>query len=298
MASWAEGSFPWQAVGFIANGSLPNGNWTGFPTWGVSDNSTLVAISAVAAEGKYMYGFAAGSHYASLNMVQCEVLFNPAIFKVAVDMISKDITVTEATMEETGLPWGASALNIDPSYALAVNTFFGPSFLSATLTSGYTSVLGKAFNDNTGSLLARRNNSDLYSATVLRAVGDGLEILIDLTLGSLGAAQMMLNNDTQRTEVHVTASILRIGERIYVYSALGISVTIALGIAAMALWTHSWHGLPMINVLDFKSAILGIGREESAVQIVENWDGNAQDRTVGQLKVTMDTGRKKLILTA
>ncbi|KAF8850600.1 hypothetical protein BDZ45DRAFT_602594 [Acephala macrosclerotiorum] len=286
MASWGQGHYPWNPVGFIANGSLPNGKWAGFPTWGVNDNSTLVAIGAVASQTRYMYGVAAGSDYALLNKVECEVAFTPSLFRVYVDMPTKIITVTPATADEVQIYTVGAGLDIDSSRALANSSFFAPSFLSATLTSGYTSVLGRAFEMSVNS-----------PADGMKAVADGFEILIDHTFGSLGAAQLMLGNDTRRTDASVTSIVLHLGEQHYVYAVLGVNLGLSLCIMLIIIWTRFWRGMPTINVLDLKSAILGAAAADHEVNILEvmkNWDGNGQDRVAGGLKVKLTKDCKRL----
>lgn len=288
MASWNQSPYSWNAVGFIANGSLPNGKWAGFPTWGVNGNWTLVAIGAVANQTRYIYGIAAGNYYALLDKVECEVTFTPSLFHVHVDIPTKIITVTPATADEVQFYKNGADLDIDSSRALANTSFFAPSFLSATLTSGYTSVLGRAFTMSINS-----------PADGLKAVEGGLEILIDHTFGSLGAAQLMLGNDTQLTDARVTSIVLRLGEQHYVYAVLGVNSGLSLCIVLLIILTRFWSGMPTINVLDLKSAILGAAAADHEVDVsdaMKNWDGNAQDRVVGGLKVKLSKDRKKLAL--
>lgn len=286
MTSWGQGLYPWNAVGFIANGSLPNGKWTGFPTWGVNGNYTLVVIGAIASQISYIYSIVAGHYYESLNEVQCEVTFTPSLFSVDVDMPTKVITVTPATPDEIQLHTVGAAFDIDSSRALANTSFFAPSFLSATLTSGYTSVLGRAF----GTL-------DNSTGSRLKAIADGFETLIDHAFGSLGAAQLMLGNDTHSTNAIVKRTVLHLGEQRYVYIVLGINLSLCLCIVLVIIWTRFWRGMPTINILDLKSAILGAAAAKHSVDIVkkvEQWDGDSQDRGMGRLRVQLTKDRKRL----
>jgi hypothetical protein len=56
---------PWKAPVMVlqAVGSLPTGEWTGFTTMGIVDNSTAFALAAQANDTHYMYGLFGGKFY-------------------------------------------------------------------------------------------------------------------------------------------------------------------------------------------------------------------------------------------
>ncbi|KAI8653979.1 hypothetical protein NCS56_01353600 [Fusarium sp. Ph1] len=168
--------------GFWVNGDLPNGVWNGFPTWAVLTEDFATALAAVNSQSRYMYGFLAGKAYMALNQTQCEAKFSPTRFKVDVDVSAKNISVVPA----------GKGLDIDPSRALVNISFQGVGYLSQTLTTLYTSVLGDSFLRNIDNVRARNNRTETVDQDVLNAVEEGLEVLIDNFLGSSGAAQVAL----------------------------------------------------------------------------------------------------------
>ncbi|KAF3903128.1 hypothetical protein ABW21_db0205737 [Orbilia brochopaga] len=137
------------AQAYRASGSLPNGGWDGFPTWGVLNSGFVTALAAVIGQDRYMYGFLAGGAYKEMNKTQCEVTFTPARFNVSVDMGTKQVTVTPIALPKE---IRQADIDIDPSRALTNISFLGASYISQTQTTLYTSVLGDAFKSNVGNI--------------------------------------------------------------------------------------------------------------------------------------------------
>ncbi|EFW99165.1 hypothetical protein CMQ_5586 [Grosmannia clavigera kw1407] len=252
-----------------ATGSLPTGHWQGFPFWGVGTD-TMVALAAVGNNDtdQFAYGFVAGNFYAVLNQAQCAVTFTPTLFHVDVDMGSKNITVTP---EMAG---SRPVVDIDPSRALTNVSFLGISYMSATLTTLYTSVFGDGFVQNIDNVRARENHTTNTSADALASMSEGLELLLDQFLGSTGAAQLMLCGDTQSVEANVAIQVVKLGGLTWVILSLAATSLIAIGVVAAALCTRYWRGLTVYNIFDLKSAILGATTDKAT----RHWNGNAKKR--------------------
>jgi len=82
-----------------------------------------------------------------------------------------------------------------------------------------------------------------------------------------------------------------------VYAVLAVNLGITLLIVVTVAWTRFWRGLPEINVLDSKSAVLvaaAADREPTGLEIIGAWDGSAEDRLVGRLRVKLMGDCKRL----
>lgn len=276
-------------VGFWVNGSLPTGPMNAYPAWGVLTNATVNAIAAVRNETTFMYGFVNGGFYSTLNDIQCTAEFTPSLFDVHVEPAANSISVTHLTDDTEPMDHVA----LDQS---VVNTaFMGPFFMAMTLTTMYTGVVGSAFLVNVDNVARRRQHSSPSANDYLDGAAEGLEVLLDHILGSTGAAQVMLQGDSQTTTSNMTVQVMQIGEPKYTYSTFGVSLLIWLLIVAEAIRTRFWRALPTSNVLDLKSAILGVAAATSELShLTKDWGGDAGDRDVGCLEVTFPGSSHKL----
>ncbi len=276
-------------MGLWTNGSLPNGEWEGFPTWGVLNSDFVTALAAVNSPAQYVYGFAAGKNYSELNRTQCEVTFKPTRFQVSVDMTAKNISVAPVTDQPQ------PALDIDPSRALTNVSFYGLMYLSQTLTTMYTSVLGDSFLTNIENVRAQEGHTDATSSDALTGIGEGLELLLDHFLGSSGAAQVMLLGDSKLVDAVMTVQVIQFGKPAFAYTSLGISLALVAIAALEAFRTRFWKTLPLFDCLDLKSAIIGSANGgDSRPDTVKHWEGDATDRKVGALNLRISKGRAEL----
>jgi hypothetical protein len=301
------GTFPtpdgyYAPTGYWANGSLPIGDWFGFPAWGVVNNATIFAMAAIAdpTTNRSMYGLISGTDYPRLNQIQCDVSFSPTMLSVTVDTQARMI---EVAPNITANQQTANALN----QSLAVSAFFQPSSLAQMMTTMYTSSMGNAFSINADNVRIRNNHTTATDEDWLAGVSEGLELLLDHTFDSVGAAQIMLHNETNATFAQLSLSVLRLGDPRYTYSILGISVAMLLLAILDAIRTQFWHDLPILNVLDIKSAILSVaslgGVEDrkrpgslSDDSVLQKWDGNAASRAVGTIHVVQQRHKPHLRL--
>ncbi|KAH8589530.1 hypothetical protein B0O99DRAFT_472061, partial [Bisporella sp. PMI_857] len=261
-----------------ANGSLPNGKWSGFPSWASFRSESVVALAANYTQ-RYMYGFIGGFYYANtaygppLNNIQCEATFHPESFEVYVNTTTKSISVT---------PLGESVpqKDIDSSRRLVNTTFLGPSLMSQVLTTGYASIFGDAFKRNIENVRVRAGHGTPDDSDACKGVAEGLETLIDNFLGSTGAAQVMLNGESQTINASMTLRTMQLGEPTYTYSVLAVSLAIILLLLVEAVRTKFWRNFPLFNLLDLKSAILGVAANSKRhlPEALANWDGDAAGR--------------------
>ncbi|KAL6923080.1 hypothetical protein FSHL1_000330 [Fusarium sambucinum] len=276
--------------GYWAGGSLPNGPWAGFPTWGVLYEGFTTSIASVNNQSRYMYGFVAGDAYSVLNQTQCEVWFTPSRFNVSVDVDAKNISVTLSEFD---------AFDINPSRALANISFHGVGYLSQTLTTLYTSVLGDSFLRNVENVQSRAQRKEVTDQDVMEAVEDGLQLLLDHFLEGSGAAQVMLLRKTKPMTGTITIQVFRVGDFWLALSLLIISTLIAVNVAILYSRYGLWSKIlsdEECDFLDFKSAILGsLKGSRSKIKLVQDWGGQSEDRKVGKLRVRAN--REKSTLT-
>ncbi|KAJ9130910.1 hypothetical protein NKR23_g11961 [Pleurostoma richardsiae] len=276
LTTWDNSNSNIGAGGYWVNGSLPNGDWTGFPTWAGFDNGTVFALGASNGGCRHIYGFIGGSYYDFFNNIQCEVTFTPDTFEVAANMAAKIITVTP-TGKNTSSSVGAGVPG-----QLQDLAFFYPSYMSQVLTTGYTSVLEKAFEANIDNVRAREGHANATMSDTLTGVSEALESLIDHSFGSIGAAQLMLVDDAQTVKANATINTVKLSEPKYTYSIFGISMAILILLIFEAVRSRFWSALGIFNSLDLKSAILGVvATRGDKPELLKKWNGDAADRDVG-----------------
>jgi hypothetical protein len=295
LTTWHNPGQGLWAAGFWANGSLPNGDWLGFLSWGGFDNGTVFAIAASSDKGRHIYGFVTGHYYdfgagAGLNNLQCEANFAPDTFEVTVNVASKNISVTPSRQK-------VSPVDVNASGNLTDVAFFSLSYLSQVLTTGYTSVLGGAFITNIDNVRARENHTKATTSDNLVGVSEALESLLDHSLGSLGAAQLMLVGDAQTVKANATINTMQLGEPKYAYSIFGISLAIMVLLGIEAVRSRFWRTMSLFNCLDLKSAILGVvATREDKPEPLTRWDGDAADRELGTIGVTIGADKQSLVV--
>ncbi|KLU93110.1 hypothetical protein MAPG_12049 [Magnaporthiopsis poae ATCC 64411] len=230
-----------------AGGNLPNGKWDGCQVWSNGPLDWSVVLAAVrSSDGQYMYGTIAGSYYEWLNQTQCSVTFTPTAFKVAVDMTARSISVSP-------LP-AVAPLDVDPTRALVNNSFHAVGYMSQTLSTLYTSVVGDALRSNTLNVARRRmqgSNNDSSDGPlgqgqageqdVLTSLQEAIEVVLDSSLGAIGAAQIMLTRDTRPSgadDTSLAVEAARFGESGFVYpsAALAVLLLVVVGHQLARLW--------------------------------------------------------------
>jgi hypothetical protein len=292
-------------TGFWANGSLPTGDWFGYPTWAVLANSTIFVLAALADESNehFMYGTLSGAFIPQLNNIQCEARFTIGLFSVRVDTQAQNITVSLTNST-------SASSNTTLTNALPHAAFYQPSYLAQTMTTMYTSSMGSAFAANADNVRMRNNHITATDDDWLTGTAEGLQLLLDHTLGSVGAAQMLLQNQTQQVPARLTMQVLRVGDPRYTYVILGVGGVLLLGAVAEAIRTSWWRELPVLNALDLKSAVVAVaaGRLSDMTEAhdaslrdltaLDKWRGHAADREVGIVRVEQVRGEPRLRLRA
>lgn len=283
-------SYTGNIVVLQAVGSLPTGVWQGFTTISINDNQTAVALASVANDTAYLYGFLGGNFYHYLNNIQCEATFTPTFFRVAVDVLAQNISVTP-TLEDSG--------DIDSTGGLINNTFMGVSFVSQILTTMYTGILGDALATNINAVRDRENHTTATQNDNLTGVAESLERLIDDYFGAIGASQLLIYDQSSTVDSTVQIRVLQLGQPVYAYVTWALNLAILVLFGYEARRTNFWQSLPLFNCLDTKSAILGAtaNNVRELPELVQSWKGNDGDREIGELQVMLINNRPVLRLT-
>ncbi|KAL8341172.1 hypothetical protein RB598_003216 [Gaeumannomyces tritici] len=260
IANFADGSFTFtnsraqMHLGW-AWADLPNGNWSGSQVW--SENESL-----------------------NTTGVQCSVIFKPTKFDILVNDTDKSIQVK---------PIPGSNDDIDPSRDLVNNAFRSVSYLSQTMTTLYTSVLGNAFLDNI----------DMFFYQHERLGKTGGEIEVTEMHGGVVDAR-------QGVEATLNVAVIKYGEVGYIYTSAAFSLLVLLAVVgemariAYGVWKNRVpRAGPSLDILDIKSAILGTARGVGGAtpSAVKGWSGRADDSDAGALMVTMEAEAGVLGLT-
>ena len=272
-----------------AVGSLPTGVWQGFTTISINNNQTAVALASVANDTTYLYGFLGGDFYPSLNNIQCEATFTPTLFRVAVDVLAQNISVT---------PTLKNVSDIDSTGGLINNTFMGVSFVSQILTTMYTGILGDALLTNINAVSDRENHTTATQNDSLTGLAESLERLIDDYFGAIGASQLLIYNQSSTVDSMVQIQVVQLGLPVYTYVTWALNLVILVLFGYEARRTNFWKNLPLFNCLDIKSAILGAMANDvrESTKLVQSWKGSDGDREIGGLQVKLTNNRPVLRL--
>jgi hypothetical protein len=282
---------------YYALGYLPNSNLSAASPfyalvgWNID---SIVGHVAQCGMDRYLYAFAAGTEYAVLNQIQCEVSYTPCEFHVVVSPLGRNITVTPV---QCG---GTDVIDVDPTGGLRCRIMTEPALLSFVYTSLYTSLIGQAFLTNIAnfniSLHAALQPSEQaalsLNETTLRAVGASLTASIDAAFAALSSSQLLIANSTTSASVNMTEQVLVFGKAWAIYTISAVSMFILLAAVEEAVRTRFWDELPMFNFVDVKSCVLGAALGASSINdsIVANlgsdvWLGDEVEPRLDKVKV-------------
>ena len=236
-----------------AVGSLPTGEWQGFTTMSIAGNHTAVALASVSNETAYFCGFLGGIYYSYLNKVQCEVTFTPTLFNVVIDMLAQNISVSPTSNDQ---------YDIDGTGGLIDNVFMGVSFVSQTLTTMYTGLLGNAFFLNIDAVRDREGHPNVTKADITTGLAESLERLFDDYFGAVGASQLLIYNQSHTVDSTMQVQVIQLGQPVYAYVTWAINLAILAFLGFEAWRTKLWKSLPFFNCLDAKSVIIGIAASD------------------------------------
>lgn len=237
-----------------------------------------------------MIGVATGiDRYKELNQTQCEVLFRPATFEVAVNETERSISVK---LKDSG------ATDIDPTGQLQFVVMNSVNFLARMSPSLYVSVLGDCLERNLNASKKQSPNSTTEEA-VNSSVAESFTAIIDDILVAYGASQLIAF-DKNTTPATNQVPAIRIGQPIYIY------LIAALHFSIISLWlfeavrTRGWNHLSKFDHLDIKRVIVAssAGGHQLAQTVRKNhqdrhsrWVGDKSDPIVGEMEIQLNRER-------
>jgi len=132
---------------------------------------------------------------------------------------------------------------------------------------------------------------------ILSGLTEGLEFLLDFYLGTIGASQLMLFNESMPVNATMEFNAVQLGEPVYAYLSFSINLGIIILYIFEVIRTRFWKDLPLFNSLDMKSVVLGFaGSRKDPLMSVSNWAGDAGDRDAGRLTVKLGSSKTVLNL--
>jgi hypothetical protein len=149
-----------------------------------NDEKDLAVMGAKFYAGIHMVLIASAENYSVLNGTQCEILFQPAEFRVVVNTVKKQVSVfpihgSNSVSNET---------RFDPTGGLAKTVTNQINLLAMITTSLYTSIVGDALVANIAFATSNSNASTSDpSADALRATADSLSAMVDALLVYVGS---------------------------------------------------------------------------------------------------------------
>ncbi|KAJ4368544.1 40S ribosomal protein S21 [Didymella sp. IMI 355093] len=204
---------------YWAYGALPNSNWSEIMQHPYPPNQLYPAgmdyyvQSAFGGDGsivstfnrgpinddtRWMFGMAAGGGYPQLDKIQCQITFEPSLFRVEVSPVNTTIEVSRIE--------GVQVEDPDPTTNLrkvAADSYQ----LSYITTSLYTSTVGDSFMENVRNLQARRSvfntSSSAYKEVVLDAIADSVTSKGGRDIPHIPTGE---NHDRDLDDAHVNAS--------------------------------------------------------------------------------------------
>lgn len=175
---------------------------------------------------RWMFGMAAGGGYPQLDKVQCEITFEPSLFRA-------DVSPANATMEVSRIE-KVPVDDPDPTTNLrqvATNSYQ----LRYITTSLHKSTVGDSFAENIRNLQANRSvfniSSPAYKAVVLDAIADSVTNVMDGSLVALGGAALTFPNATRSANVVARVAAVQIGSRTFIWLTVAINMLGCVGIA-------------------------------------------------------------------
>lgn len=284
----------YRAQGWLPNmySAKPNGEdyEERFPVFSFHTNkqTNLATWTAHYTNSSNMIGVATGAdRYTELNQTQCEVLFRPAKFLVAVNETESSISVE---------PQNSSAKDIEPTGQLQFVIMNSINFLARMNPSLYVSVLGDCLERNYCAKRKQSPNSTIEEA-VTSSVAEAFTAMIDDILVAYGASQLLNAFDSITTPATNHVSAIRIGQPIYIY------LIAALHFSIVSLWlfetvrTRGWDHLSKFDHLDIKSVIVAssAGGHQLGQTIRKNhqdrgsrWVGDKSDPIVAEMEIQLN----------
>lgn len=247
---------------YSAEGYFPYGDRSEymdhFAVVGMGSSDMIAVMSAKTYANHHTILITAGSDYAALDQMQCELDFTPTLFDVVVSTTDKFITVTPNNEANSSSP---SSTPFDPTDGLIATTINQLNTIGMTSPTLYTSTFGDALLTNinrTSRANARSAPSDPTpkpsNETIHAAISGSLSAMADDILLFVAASQFYLPNngkgDFATVPAQLTVRAVRVGDMKYVIAAFAMCAALFGITAAEAIRTRWWRWLPKWDLTD------------------------------------------------
>ena len=296
---------------YWAYGALPNSNWSeimqhpyppnqlypaGMDYYVQSafggDDSIVSTFNRgpVNDDTRWMFGMTAGGGYPQLDRVQCEITFEPSLYRV-------NVSPSNATIEVSRIE---NVLVDDPDPTTNLRKVATNSYqLSYITTSLYTSTVGDSFTENIRNLQANRSvfdtDSPAYKAVVLDAIADSVTTVMDDSLVALGSAALTFSNATRSANVIARVAAVQIGSRTFIWLTVAINmlgcVAVAVGYLLLCkadIPTFEYSDIGCVAV-GLRQGIAVLDEDGADVGGELSWDGHPGNRETARLAMRLQT---------
>jgi hypothetical protein len=289
----------WGARGQRPNEDTSNNNYYSQTAFG-NTTAAIVSLSAGSQgstrSGKppFYVSIAAGTNYAILDKVQCELLFTPATFNVAVSVKNRTVQVSPYLVRN-------DSFEIDdpePSGELREWSLKALQTLTMVQTTMYVSTIGEALGNNIRTKLDHPL-IDLGAGqdeTALPAIQESIEAAMDDILSYLSGASLA-SGDATTASGTLQQQVVRVGTPRYLATLFIFNLALLLAACIMTFMTKGFCDSPVFDFSDFGAITAATRLSESddrgerrhyEGRSLSEWDGDPTDRLLRDTKVQID----------
>ncbi|KAI9848717.1 MAG: hypothetical protein M1837_006804 [Sclerophora amabilis] len=286
---------------YYAHGHLPNSNWSRpedpwDANWAVGESPGDRIISIGSHNDPdlptYYVAIAARKAYKRLHQVQCQIIFTPTTFRVTVNIQDASVQI-----RSTGL-----AQDPEPRGLLRSRVSGAMDHISEIATTAITSIFGDALMDNIHNMQARQNlphgDADLSDETILRAVEDSFNAIMDDFLVSMASTALTMPDATTYITAEACGNAIKVGSRFFVLATLIINVLTLLCVIFATFRESIWSNLPMFDYTDQASmswgSAFGSTRSENFSRLADGtlrqWNGDPQNDVLRSVTTRLQLG--------
>jgi hypothetical protein len=96
-------------------------------------------------------------------------------------------------------------------------------------------------------------------------VANAIEAMVDDVLLAYASAQLMINNQTENTNVTTTSAAMRVDKDVYIRAIFGINIFICLLMVVEAVRTRLWYKVSSFDYMDPADVILGASQKKEGL---------------------------------
>lgn len=242
----------------------------------------------------FYVSFAAGSNYAILDKVQCELTFTPAMFDVAVSANNRTIHVSPSFVRNDS----SEIEDPVPSGELREWALKALQTLTMVQTTMYVSTIGEAFGNNIRTKLGRPDISLRTGPdqAALSAIQESIEAAMDDILSYLSGASLA-SGDAAETSGNLQHEVMRVGSPRYLATLFAINLALLVATCAVTLTTKGFRDSPVFDFSDFGAIVAAVRMSEAdkseggkvGSRGLPVWDGNPSDLKLRKTMLQIDS---------